>query len=152
MGAVTYQEPAVADLVNQRFVPVQVNTQDGTSAKLIKRFRQVWTPDIRVLGPDGFDYYHWNGYLPPSEFLPQLLVGQAMAYLRQEQDEQAAHLYEEALRRFPTSAVAPEAQYYLAVSKYRRSHEASDLLGGWHKVQSRYPQTIWRAKQSFIER
>ena len=60
-------------------------------------------------------------------------------------------VYEEALRRFPTSTAAPEAQYFLAVSKYKASHESSDLLGGWKEPQDRYPDSIWRVKQSFTE-
>jgi hypothetical protein len=151
LGAVTYQEPAVADTISQRFVPVHVNALEESSKPLVERFRQIWTPDLRILGSDGFEFYRWNGYLPPYEFLPQLLVGQAQSCLRMHDEPGAAAVYEDVLRRFPTSEFAPEAQYYLAVSKYRRSHEAEDLLGGWRKLQGRYPDSIWRVKQSFTE-
>ena len=63
----------------------------------------------------------------------------------------AAALYDDVLRRFPTSAVAPEAQYFLAVAKYKASHQADDLRGGWRRLQSRFPDGIWRVKQSFTE-
>jgi hypothetical protein len=151
LGAVTYQEPSVADTIGQRFVPIQVNTQEASSKTLVERYRQVWTPDLRILGADGFELYRWNGYLPPYEFLPQLLVAQAQACLRMQDEPGAAAVYEDVLRRFPTSELAPEAQYFLAVSKYRRSHEAEDLLGGWRKLQTRYPDSLWREKQSFTE-
>ena len=147
----TYREPSIVDTINQRFVPLQVNTTEAASKPLVERYRQVWTPDVRVLGADGFEFYRWNGYLPPSEFLPQLLVAQAQACLRMEDPGGAAAIYEDVLRRFPTSAFAPEAEYYLAVCKYRQSHEGNDLLGGWRQVQTRYPDSIWRVKQSFIE-
>ena len=55
------------------------------------------------------------------------------------------------LERFPTSAVAPEAQYFLAVSAYKQSHQASDLLDNWHRLQMRYPDSLWRVKQLFVE-
>ena len=55
------------------------------------------------------------------------------------------------LGAFPTSFVAPEAQYYLAVSKYKASHEGADLIGGWKQLQARFPDSIWRVKQSFTE-
>jgi TolA-binding protein len=148
---VTYSEPAVADEINQRFVPVQVNTQEGAAKPLIERYRQTWTPDLRLLAPDGFELYRWNGYLPPFELLPQLLVAQAHGLLRLDDLARAAAVYAEVLQRFPTSAVAPEAQYFLAVSKYKASHEGSDLLGGWKQLQDRYPDSIWRVKQSFTE-
>ncbi len=150
-GAVTYPEPTVAETINQRFVPVQVNVQEESARPLIERYRQFWTPDVRLLGSDGFEYYRWNGYLPPFEFLPQLLVGQAQACLRMHDEPGAAALYDEVLRRFPTSAVAPEAQYFLAVAKYKTSYQADDLRGGWRQLQTRFPDSIWRVKQSFTE-
>ena len=147
----TYPEPAVAEAINTHFAPVQVNTQEDAGKPILERLRQVWTPDVRILGPDGFDYYHWNGFLPPFEFLPQLLAGLAYARLRMHDEAGAAALYGEVLRRFPTSAVAPEAQYYLAVSRYKDTHERNDLAGNWRELRLRYPNSIWRTKQSFME-
>ena len=117
----------------------------------MRRFRQVWTPDLRILDGDGVELYRWNGYLPPAEFLPQLLAGRAQALLRSERGEEAADAYADILRRFPTSFVAPELAYFAAVSRYRLSHEAPDLLDNWVHVQRRYPMSEWRTKQSFIE-
>src|ERR671932_705107 len=97
------------------------------------------------------DFYHWNGYFPPAEFLPQLLVAQAHACLRLHDEPGAVAVYREVLERFPTSTVAPEAQYFFAVSAYKQSHQASDLLDNWHRLQMRYPASLWRVKQSFAE-
>ena len=151
MGAVTYREAAVAEAITQRFIPVQVNTQDGTGAGVIARYRQAWTPDVRILGADGFEYHSWNGYLPPFEFIPRLLVGQAHALLREGRDPEAAEVLDEVLRRFPTSHAAAEAGYYLAVARHRHSHEAEDLLRNWERLRSRYPYSGWRLKQSMVE-
>jgi len=148
---VTYSEPAVADEITQRFVPIQVNVQADAAKPLIQQYRQAWTPDLRLLAPDGFELYRWNGYLPPFELLPQLLAAQAHGLLRLDDLARASDVYAEVLRRFPTSAVAPEAHYFLAVSKYKASHEGSDLLGGWRQLQAHYPDSIWRVKQSFTE-
>jgi TolA-binding protein len=151
LGAVTYRESSVADTINERFVPVQVNTLEESAQPVIGRYRQAWTPDVRVLAPDGYELYRWNGYLPPFEFVPQLLAAQAQALLRMGDLDRAAGVYEEVLRRFPTSAVAAEAQYYRGVAKYKASHEPNDLAGSWDQLQSRYPESIWRVKQSFRE-
>jgi hypothetical protein len=151
LSAVTYSDPQVIDTINAHFVPMQVNTQEAAGLPLVQRFYQVWTPDLRVVSPEGVDLSHWNGYLPPAEFLPQLLVAQAHALLRLHDEPGAATVYREVLARFPTSAVAPEAQYFLAVSAYKQSHQASDLLDNWHRLQMRYPASLWRVKQSFME-
>jgi hypothetical protein len=148
---VTYPEAEVAATITARFVPCQVNVQTEEAKAAIQRFHQAWTPDIRVLTPDGSELYAWQGYLPPFEFLAQLLAGEGHARFRLGELGRAAAIYEDVLRRFPTSAVAPESEFYLAVARYKASHEAQDLIGGWQRLQSRYPNSIWRQKQSFIE-
>lgn len=147
----TYPEPEVAATVSQRFVPLQVDVHAEDAKALIERYHQTWTPDLRLLAPDGSELYAWQGYLPPFEFLAQLLAGEGTARLRMAELPRATAAYEEVLRRFPTSAVAAEAQYYLAVARYKTSHDASALIDGWQRLQSRYPDSIWRQKQAFIE-
>jgi hypothetical protein len=149
---VTYPDVEVADTINQRFVPIQINTQEEANKQVVERFRQIWTPDIRIVGSDGFDYYQWNGYLPPFEYLPQLLTGEARSLLRCHDESGAAGIYHEVVRRFPTSASAPEALYYLAVARYKASGQGKDLATGWHQLQNQYPNSIWRIKQLFTEK
>lgn len=148
----TYPDAEVADTINQHFVPVQINTQEDGNKQVVERFRQIWTPDVRIVGSDGFDYYQWNGYLPPFEYLPQLLAGKARALLRCHDEDGAANTYHDVVRRFPTSAVAPEALYYLAVSRYKASGQGKDLAAGWHQLQNQYPDSRWRIKQLFMEK
>ena len=151
MGTVTYSEAAVAEALNTHFVPVRVNVTEEAAKPLTERYRQVWTPDLRVLGPDGFEYDRWYGYLPPFEFLPQLLVAGAHARLRRHDFAGAAAVYEEVLSRFPTSAAAPEAQYFLGVARYKETHEGQELMRQWRRLREVYPHSIWRVKQCFTE-
>jgi hypothetical protein len=150
---VTYPNHAVATTISELFEPVQVNTQDGSAntAETVRRFRQVWTPDLRIIDSEGVELYRWNGYLPPAEFLPQLLAGRAEALLRSDRGEEAADEFARVLRAYPTSFVAAEVAYFTAVSRYRLSHEPADLLEKWAHLQSRYPESRWRTKQSFVE-
>jgi hypothetical protein len=148
---VTYSEREVAATITARFVPCQVNVQTEAAKAPIQRYHQAWTPDIRLLATNGSELYAWQGYLPPFEFLAQLLAGEGNARLRLCEPTRAAAIHEEVLLRFPISAVAPESQYFLAVARYRASHDAQDLIGGWQRLQSRYPNSIWRQKQAFIE-
>ena len=147
----SYPEPAVSEAITGRFVPCQINTQEEGNAELVSRFRQAWTPDLRVLDTDGVELYRWNGYLPPYELLAQLLAAEAHAWLRLGDNDRAANCYEAMLDRHPTAACAPEAQYFLAVARYKSSHEGRDLIGGWRQLRSRYPDSTWRVRQSFSE-
>lgn len=149
----TYPHQAVAETISELFIPVQIDTQDGSqmTTEIVKRFRQVWTPDLRIIDHEGVELYRWNGYLPPAEFLPQLLAGRAQALLRSDRGKEATEAYVDVLRKFPTSFVAPEAAYFNAVSAYRLSHEPADLLENWGWLQKRFPMSDWRVKQSFVE-
>jgi hypothetical protein len=61
-------------------------------------------------------------------------------------------VYEEVMRRFPRSLVAPEAAYWRAVCRYQRTHKPDDLLDGWARtLRSRYPDSQWRMAQSWSE-
>jgi len=146
---VTYPQSFVQDIVNDYCVPVQVNNSIDENKPVIERFRHIWTPDLRILDESAFELYHWNGYLPPAEFAARLLAGLGFARLRLRQFGAAEGLYADALRRFPTTFAAPEAQYFSAVTGYRKTGEANALLHGWHELEKTYPQSEWTAKQNF---
>jgi tetratricopeptide (TPR) repeat protein len=149
MGTVTYPETTVRDAVEALTVPYQLDNTDETKAEILERYRHVWTPDLRLLDADGTELYRWNGYLPPAEFTAQLIAGVGQARLRRKEFDAAAERYEEVVRRFPTARAAPEALYFLAVSKYRASGNASDLLHNWHELEKTYPASEWTVKQNF---
>jgi hypothetical protein len=126
-----------------------VNNSIDESKPVVERFRHIWTPDLRILDGTGFELYRWNGYLPPAEFAARLLAGLGHARLRLRQFEASENLYADALLRFPTALAAPEAQYFAAVTGYRKTGEANALLHGWHNLEKTYPQSEWAVKQNF---
>ncbi len=149
MGAVTYPQSFVQDIVNNYCSAVQVNNSLDENKPVVERFRHIWTPDLRILDGNGFELYHWNGYLPPAEFAAQLLVALGLAYLRLRRFEAAEACYADALHRFPTALAAPEAAYFAAVTAYRKSGEGNALLHGWHDLEKVYPGSAWTVKQNF---
>lgn len=151
MERVTFPEPAVAGAINNSYIALQINTKEPAAKPVVERYRQVWTPDSRILDADGFEYYRWNGYLPPFEYLPQLLVAEAHARLRRKEVSAAADTYDAVVERFPTSSVAAEAAYFGAVASYRVSKDSADLVKGWERLRSRYPESDWRLKQTMVE-
>jgi len=143
----------VVDTIVQRFIPVQINTQAEEGKVIVERYRQAWTPDLLVLDASGFELSSWVGFLPPAEFVPQMLVSEGMAWLRMQDNERAARIYQEVLDRFQTSMAAPEAAFFYAVARYKDTHEPADLRGikGWKRLQTQYPLSPWRVKQSWTE-
>jgi TolA-binding protein len=111
----------------------------------------IWTPDVRILYHDGAELYRFDGFLPPPEFMARALCGFGMAYLRLKRFDQAEACYADVLTRFSTAYAAPEALYYLGVTRYRRDPNGDDLLTQWANLRSRYPLSEYRVKQSFKE-
>lgn len=127
------------------------SAKDETNAELVGRYLQVWTPTIHLLLPDGRSAYEHVGYLPPEAFLASLELGLATAHLKRRDYGQAAASFERIRDLRPTSHVADEAAYWAAVARYNESGQANGLMAGWQKLRKRYPQSIWRWKQSFYE-
>jgi len=148
---VTYPSELVIEAVTQNAVPVQLDNTVKENFVALQRLHHIWTPDLRVLNHNGDELYRWDGFLPPAEFAPRMLCGFAMAHLREKRFAQAEKLYADVLRRFSTSYAAPEAAYYLGVTRYRNDPEGDDLLTQWDKLRSRYPMSEYRVKQSFKE-
>jgi TolA-binding protein len=149
LDAVTYPQNAVKEAIDAHCVPLKIDNGDTATAPILQKYRHIWTPDLHILEADGNELYRWNGYLPPFEFAPQLLAAVAQAHLRLKRFDSAIDMYEDVLKRFATSLVAPEAQYFLAVSKYRKTHESSELMRGWHELEKTFPASEWTVKQNF---
>jgi hypothetical protein len=130
---------------------VHFNAKDEANAELAGRHLQVWTPTLHLLLPDGRSAFEHVGYLPPEAFLAELELGLAKADLKCRDYATAAERFERIRDHRPTSHVADEAAYWAAVARYNESGQSNGLMAGWQKLRKRYPQSIWRWKQSFYE-
>ncbi len=145
----TYPQQAVVETILAHAVPIQIDNSKAENNRFLHSIHHIWTPDIRILYHDGFELYRWDGFLPPAEFAARALCGFGLAYLRLKRFDQAEAVYVDALRRFSTTYAAPEAQYYLGVTRYRRDPNSDELLTQWANLRSRYPLSEYRVKQSF---
>lgn len=144
MGAVTYPDPVVATTLNEEFVPVQLNEDDVP--QLVQKYRALWTPNLNVLDGQESQVYRVEGWLPPSEYTPMLLVAKGHYIFRNKHYQEAIPYLQQVIDRFPRSAFSPEAQYYIGVNQYMASHDPSQLAEGWKKLQELYPDSIWATK------
>lgn len=145
----TYPQSPVIELIAQYAVPVQIDNSKSEHNHFLHGIHHIWTPDVRILNYDGFEMYRWDGFLPPHEYMARMECGFAMAYLRGKRFDEAERLYVDVLTRFSTTYAAPEAQYYLGVTRYRRDPDSDELLTQWDHLRSRYPLSEYRVKQSF---
>jgi thioredoxin-related protein len=112
----------------------------------VKRYAVKWTPTIIILDSDGEEHHRFVGYLPPDDFIAQILIGKGIAEFNLDHFEQAMQCFQEILVRFPKADAAPEAQYYLGVSKYKASQDSKELKSGLEILQRDYPNSEWTKK------
>jgi hypothetical protein len=146
---VTYPQPPVAQAILEHSIPVQFDNSKKEHQQFLHGIHHIWTPDVRILNHDGYELYHFDGFLPPPEFIARTLCAFGMAYLRLKRFDKAEAVYVDVLKRFSTTYAAPEAQYYLGVARYRRDPNSDELLTQWANLRSRYPASEYRVKQSF---
>lgn len=149
LGTVTYPDAAVVDFINKNFIPLQINVQSGS--ELSGKYRAFWTPTILIVNSQGTEYYRFNGFLPPDEFIPQLQFGLGMMSLERQDYKTASSRLKLVVDKYPRSDIAPEAQYWFGVSEYKAAHNVDALLSAWRKIKKDYPNSIWAKKVSFVK-
>lgn len=144
LAAVTYPDANVCFSVENSFIPLQVDFNKNKA--LVKRFNIKWTPTIIILDLEGNEYHRFIGFLPPEDFIAQLILGKGKAGFDLDHFDQAIQCFQEILVRYPKADAAPEAQYYLGVSKYKASHDPKELKLGLEVLQRDYPNSEWTKK------
>jgi TolA-binding protein len=148
LGAVTYPDLDVATILNEEFVPVQVNIKDVP--QLVQKYRAIWTPNLNVIDGEENQIYRIEGWLPPSEYTPMLLVAKGHFMFRAKSYDGAIPWFQSVMDRFPRSAFAPEAQYYIGVSEYMQSQDVGRLAEAWKQLQIMYPESLWATKSMIM--
>ncbi len=138
----------VAKLINDYFVPVQLNV--AKEAKTADKYRAIWTPNVNIIDNEERMAYHVEGWLPASEFSAMLLLSLGHYAIRHKRYADALPPLQEVVDNLPSATFAPEALYYLGVAKYLTAHKVDDLVGTWKQLQTRYPGSSWALSASIV--
>lgn len=140
MGAVTYPDERVGKMINDNFVPVQINVVDHP--EFTDEYLSRWTPTIIFMDAEGREHRRMVGYSYPEDFLVEMSMGLAQEAFNNMRYEEALSRYEHIVEQYPDSYLAPEALYMVPVCRYRITDDGSQLEG-WSQVRERYPGTRW---------
>jgi outer membrane protein assembly factor BamD (BamD/ComL family) len=101
---------------------------------------------VVILDAEGDEHHRFIGFLPPEDFIAQIVLGRGKAEFNLDRFDQAIQCFQEILMRYPKTEAAPEAQYYLGVAKYKASHDPKELKLGLEGLQRDYPNSEWTKK------
>jgi hypothetical protein len=116
--------------------------------EVFERFNTQWTPTVLLLDPSGAERHRFEGYLPVPDFLAQLRIGLAHAARARSDWAEAERRYRELADDASAGEVAPEAQYWAGVSKYKSSGDPSALAETAERFKTRFSDSNWAKKAS----
>lgn len=106
----------------------------------------MWTPTAIILDENGKERFRIEGYLPKDDFAAHLLIGLARVAFMNKKWAEAERLYNEVAQKYPNSTSAPEAVYWVGVSKYRKTNDHHALGEVPKTLQQKYPNSVWAKK------
>jgi len=142
----TLPKMSVIDMITDSFVPVMLDVTVHTDA--VKEHGVVWTPTFVITDSEGSETDRWVGYLPEDDFLGQMHMALARYSLKSGNYKEAERRFGDVMLKFPLTELAPEACYYLGVSRYRDTGDSTHLSMAYDDLRDGYPESVWTFKAS----
>ena len=77
-----------------------------------------------------------------------MLMAEAKMAFKTENFIRAEKCYGALAEKYPKSDIAPEAVYYLGVSRYKKTEDPSHLKNANEELKRKYPDNVWTKKAS----
>ena len=145
-----YTDPRVVAFINNNAIPVRVHVKQNKEQfqKLGEKYNAQWTPTTLILDADGNERHRIEGFLPASEFLPQLELGAAHAAFARHDHADAERRFRDIVEKYPQSDAAAEALYWAGASRYKSTGDAAALKETARAFGDRYAGSAWAKKAS----
>jgi thioredoxin-related protein len=141
-------EKEVSKFITENFVPLMYEVSEPVSKDLMKQYEIQWTPTFVAADQKGNTVYRWEGYLPADDFKAQMLMAEAKMAFKAENFSRAEKCFSAVAEQYPKSDIAPEAVYYLGVSRYKKTEDPSHLKNVNEELKRKYPENVWTKKAS----
>lgn len=142
----TLMDEKVVRIVERETAPVLFDVTLEKEAA--RRYHADWTPSFVLMDENGNELERWVGYLPPEEFISQLLLSKGLAAFHLARYEEASRLFDEIIEEHYASEFVPEAEYFRGASNYKKTGEEDDLIEACHILKESYPESTWTKRCS----
>ena len=145
-----YPDERVVRLVTFEFVPIRIHVRDAGDvySRVSQQLNVQWTPTVLILDEDGIERHRVEGFLPVDDFLAQLKLGLARIAFQRGAFDEAERRFRQVVDEHPQSEAAPEALYWIGVSRYKGRGDASALAETARAFSTRYTDSAWAKKAS----
>ncbi len=145
-----WPEERVASFVAENFIPARVHVKDDAAAfkQYGEKYAAQWTPTILELDSEGVERHRIEGFLPSDDFLAQLMLGLARIHFQEQKWQDAQRMFRRIYEELPDSDAAAEALYWVGVSRYKETGDATALKETGRAFTTRYKDSSWAKKAS----
>jgi len=157
MGAVTYPNQQVQQLIHDHFVAVKFNVAEPTPdfTEILRASRPLWGPTFVFLDASKAELRRSVGYVPPADFLTELTLVLGLWDVLHAQPVEAFEHFHSVARSQPAGKFTPEALFWTGCAAYRREGPGKEeklaaLRPWWLEVMERFPESTWADRASAI--
>jgi thioredoxin-related protein len=104
---VTYQDVHVVDFISQNLIAMRLQANDLPS--WARSYTIEYTPTVLIVDEKGKELHRTVGFLPPQEFIPNLMFGIAKTFHEAGSSKKAKAVLQRLLSEYPASKIAPQA-------------------------------------------
>lgn len=153
MDAVTYEDAAVQEYLDQHYVLVKYH-----ASKITRNFIKAylpnalqWTPALYIYSPDGAVVRNIAGYLSPKQFIIELSIGRGAMLMRRGKHAEALELFSNLSLAAAYPVLDQEAMYWAGVASFFANGKAfADIVPYWNKLLATYPGSTWAEKADIL--
>jgi hypothetical protein len=136
----------VSQFVTENLVPVKIHIKENRDQ--FRRFTAKWTPTLMIVDETGKEYWRTEGWLPPHDFLAQLMIGLGRALFLRNKPKEAEAFFAQVADHFADTDFGAEAEYWRAVSQYRATADHKFLDAVAPLLEQKYPYSNWTKRAS----
>lgn len=145
-----WPDERVVRFVVENFIPARVHVKDDAAdfQKYGGKYAAQWTPTVLELDAEGVERHRIEGFLPADDFLGQLMLGRARIDFQEKKWDEAIKVFRRVYEELPDSDAAPEALYWMGVSRYKSTNDPTALKETARAFSTRYADSSWAKKAS----
>ena len=141
MDAVTYQNEAVIEFINQNVIPLRIASDQQATAE---KFNIHLTPALLILDPNGKEHHPRTiGFLEAEELIASILLGIGKMRYDRSEFKEAINSFSKLLAKHPENDSAPEAAFLTGVSRFKSTHNPLALRETYEHLRRKYPRSSW---------
>ncbi len=154
MGAVTYPDQSVTDMLNENFNCLTINllAKHPDLKEASAPGRIIFAPTFVFTDSKKRELRRYLGWLPPESFKAELQYVLGLQSFNSGDFAGAQACWSKAVETYPDADVTAETLYWSGIAGFLAGRQDFDALAtAWNAVRERFPHSTWATRAEPIE-